>query len=745
MIELILATLNNIIAHILNFVISWWGDEMELSMASLLDKIPYLATGYSIFQAMALAFAIVIAAFSIYSVFLSAGESRTSPVRVLVMTGVSIGMIYFGNYIAMMLIDFIKKPYDAFWDTSIAGGGTSATVQGVLIDVGSLLVGGGPGNFTLLTGVIKTAAVFILTVAITVALFKLYVELFERYLMVGITVYAFAPLAYATIASDQTIHIFKRWFSMLIGQLILMCLSVWSLKLILSGFASMDNLAQCFLVLAACHVAQRLDTYLAQLGLNVVTTGGNLLDEAVGTGAAIAGLAKSATNAWTGGKGNNSKAILGENYGKEGRWGGLGGAWSQFNRARKGGATVSDSMKAAVAGFTTSAAARNQEIKNAAQQREQAERKATQNANGARNAARDRTQRYPAPKDQNEKFTPAFQQMAAEAHRAPAAFAAQNLRNEGSGRFNVTPEGTAGLNETAVRAGLSYNTPNGENPRNMTGGSLKTPMASVTGPDASVKDFIAKNYSLPVTQGAQQANHAMQAVYRDATDSMRETARGSSPSMAAGILAHPSYSLAGNDEVGGELMQKAFGPALVHEEGKFSNVTAVTDGNDNGARHIYAVHTDMNGVERGYEVMDETGYFHADDNMRASMQEIQTEDGARFFAHEVPVDEVREVNQQTITHIASDEHTVSIQDSPENVANYGPIHVNDDDEGDFEPVDSGAADSGPGDSSSADTPDASPNENSGKKSSPIEEEPILGENQREKRERTKKKWDPDRD
>ena len=531
---------------------------------------------------------------------------------------------------------------------------------------------------------------------------------------------------------------------MFIGQLILMCLSVWSLKLILSGFASMDNLAQCFLVLAACHVAQRLDTYLAQLGLNVVTTGGNLLDEAVGTGAAIAGLAKSATNTWTGGKGNNSKAILGENYGKEGRWGGLGGAWSQFNRARKGGATVSDSMKAAVAGFTTSAAARNQEIKNAAQQREQAERKATQNANGARNAARDRTQRYPAPKDQNEKFTPAFQQMAAEAHRAPAAFAAQNLRNEGSGRFNVTPEGTAGLNDTAMRAGLSYNTPNGDNPRNMTG-SLKTPMASVTGPDASVKDFMAKNYSLPVSQGAQQANHAMQAVYRDATDAMRETAHESSPSMAAGILAHPNYNLAGNDEVGGELMQKAFGPALGHEEGKFSNVTAVTDGNDNGARHIYAVHTDMNGVERGYEVMDETGYFHADDNMRASMQEIQTEDGTRFFAHEVPVDEVREVNQQTITRIESDEHTVSIQDSPENIANYGPIHVNDDDEGDFEPVDGGPSDSGPANSGSADTPDASPDDNSSKKRPAPEEEPILGENQREKRERTKKKWDPDRD
>lgn len=719
MIELILATLNNILARLLDAVISWWGKElMPLSMAEMTKKIPFLATGYSVFQSMALAFAIIIAAFSIYSVFLSAGESRTSPVRVLVMTGVSIGMIYFGNYIAMMLVDFIKNPYEAFWGLELEG---SQIEWDKVLDT---------GIFPEVIGLVKTAAIFILTVAITVALFKLYVEMFERYLMVGIIVYAFAPLAYATIASDQTIHIFKRWFSMFIGQLILMCLSVWSLKLILSGFKGMTSISQCFLVLAACHIAQRLDTYLAQLGLNVVTTGGNLLDEAIGTGAAIAGIAKSASTAWNGGKGNNSKAILGENYGKEGKWGGISGAVSQFNRARKGGATMSDSMKAAAAGFTTSAAARNQEIRSAAQQREQAERKATQNAAGVRNATRDRTQRYPAPKDQNERFTPAFQKMAQEAHRAPAAFAQQNLRNEGSGRFNVTPEGTAGLNDTAMRAGLSYNTPNGDNPRNMTG-SLKTPMASVTGPDASVKDFMAKNYSLPVTQGAQQANHAMQAVYRDATDAMRETARESSPSMAAGILAHPNYNLAGNDEVGGELMQKAFGPALGHEDGKFSHVTAVTDGDDSGARHIYAVHTDAGGVERGYEVMDETGYFHADDNQRAAMQEIQTDDGARFFAREVSADDVREVSNETVSRIERDDHSVSIQDSPENIATYGPL-VDDDDAGDFDEPSSN--------STSGTTSEGPSNDRV-----TVEEEPILGETQQEKRDRQKKKWDPERD
>ena len=49
MIELILATLNNILARLLDAVISWWGKElMPLSMAEMTKKIPFLATGYRV-------------------------------------------------------------------------------------------------------------------------------------------------------------------------------------------------------------------------------------------------------------------------------------------------------------------------------------------------------------------------------------------------------------------------------------------------------------------------------------------------------------------------------------------------------------------------------------------------------------------------------------------------------------------------------------------------------------------------
>lgn len=150
MIELILATLNNILARLLDAVIHG-GERIDAFEYGGDDKkIPFLATGYSVFQSMALAFAIIIAAFSIYSVFLSAGESRTSPVRVLVMTGVSIGMIYFGNYIAMMLVDFIKNPYEAFWGLELEG---SQIEWDKVLDT---------GIFPEVIGLVKTAAILFL-------------------------------------------------------------------------------------------------------------------------------------------------------------------------------------------------------------------------------------------------------------------------------------------------------------------------------------------------------------------------------------------------------------------------------------------------------------------------------------------------------------------------------------------------------------------------------------------------------
>lgn len=670
MIELILSTLNNIIAQILNFTISWWGSNMQLSMSTLIGKgdaghgLPFLVTGYSIFQAMGLAFAIVIGAASLYNIFLSAGDARTSPVRVLVMTAAAVAMIYFGNNIAMLVVDFAKAPYDAFWSAPIGSTGVVVEIPSMVLDVSALFAGGTLlGNAVILTGVAKTAAIFIMSVAIAVALFKLYVELFERYVMVGVTVYAFAPLAYATIASDQTMQIFKRWASMFIGQLILMSLSVWSLKLILSGFAGMSDLFQCFLVLACCRVAQRLDTYLSQLGLNVVTTGGNLIDEAIGAGAAIVNTVQAASKLWNGGKGNNSKAILGENYGKEGHWGGLRGAVAQYNRARQGGASFSDAARAGAAGFTTTASARAQQIRTETGEREKAERTAATNTRNAQNAARNRNQSYPAAKERNGAFTKAFVQEAERKERTPWEYARQNLRTGGSGRFEAQSGGVAGLDMTAQRAGLSFNTADGRNPR-AGNGSVSTPMPSVVGPEPAVKDFLAKNYNVAGTPAARSAKKDMQLVYRDAGDAVYATAKETTPRMAADVLAHPSYDLAGNDAVGNELMGKAFGASIDPSGGgRFSSVTAVTDGGDNGARRIYAVHTDREGRERGFEVMDEVGYYTADPTVQAGMEEIRSENGTRFFMHEMGADDVRKVSRATTERLDAGEPVAPIRKS----------------------------------------------------------------------------------
>lgn len=742
MIELILSTLNNIIAQILNFLISWFGESMQLSMSALIGKgdaghgLPFLATGYSIFQAMSLAFAIVIGAASLYNIFLSAGDAKTSPTRVLVMTAAAIAMIYFGNNIAMLIVDFAKTPYDAFWDAPIGSTGVVVDIPSMVIDVGALFVGGAAGGAVLLTGIAKTAAIFILSIAIAVSLFKLFVELFERWVMVGVTVYAFAPLAYATIASNATIQIFKRWVSMFIGQLILMSLSVWSLKLILSGYAGMSDLFQCFLVLACCRVAQRLDTYLSQLGLNVVTTGGNLLDEAIGAGAAIVNTVQAASKLWNGGKGNNSKSVLGENYGKEGHWGGLRGAVSQYSKARQEGANFVDAARAGATGFTTSATTRAQQIKTESMEQEKAARTATSNVHNAQSAVRNRNMNYPAAKERNASFTKDFIQEAEEKQRTPGEYASQNLRTSGSGRFEAQSGSMAGLDMAAQHAGLSFNTEDGRNPRTRDG-SVATPMPSIVGPEPAVKDFVAKNYNVAGTPAARSASTGMQMVYRDASDSVYATAKESSPRMAADILAHPTYDLAGNDAVGNELMGKAFGSAIDPAGGgRFSSVTAVTEGGDNGARHIYSVHTDAEGNERGLEIMDEVGYYTADPTVQAGMSEIRSENGTRYWMHEVEADDVREVSRTTTERLESEEPVAPIRKSR--------LDWDDDDNYDSS-RDYGIPKDEPilGDSS------GNPHQNDGgdddQPAKPEKIDPsIVGETREEKRKRTKKSWDPER-
>ena len=75
--------------------------------------------------------------------------------------------------------------------------------------------------------------VLILVIIIAWNYIKLLFEAAERYILVGVLIYT-APIAFATGASESTSNVFSEWCRMLGGQLFLLIMNAWCLRLFTS-------------------------------------------------------------------------------------------------------------------------------------------------------------------------------------------------------------------------------------------------------------------------------------------------------------------------------------------------------------------------------------------------------------------------------------------------------------------------------------------------------------------------------
>lgn len=75
--------------------------------------------------------------------------------------------------------------------------------------------------------------VLILVIIIAWNYIKLLFEAAERYILVGVLIYT-APIAFATGASESTSSVFSAWCRMLGGQLFLLIMNAWCLRLFTS-------------------------------------------------------------------------------------------------------------------------------------------------------------------------------------------------------------------------------------------------------------------------------------------------------------------------------------------------------------------------------------------------------------------------------------------------------------------------------------------------------------------------------
>lgn len=638
MLETIFSWILSVVCELLDAVVTSFLGMMKLDLASISASFPALTTGYAIFQAIGLGLVILIGTVQLFKFF--AGQLanvQDTPVRILVRSAIAAMLIWFGGHFVELAVDLARIPYDIF----VAYDATATGISFVEMSENF-------GDMNLIDGVALTLgapALLVLTLIVILLIgwniLKLMLEVCQRFLMIGVLAYS-APLIYPTLSSQATGDIFKRWVGMFAGQCAIMTISAWMLKVIVSGFSfqvtDTNILFRLVLTLAFCKIAQRTDTYMQQLGIGVATTGGNLIDEAIGLGMMFMGGHRRSTKAH---HGDGDGPVLGaDSNGSLSRFGGLFGGisnaahraaqqWKQGEPASvvgsslgknfltgmgvaKGAETIKDAMKnrnlntgqraakfakgtaQVVGGFMAAGTPANAATRFQAQ-REEARRKAAQDAyQGASDFnQRSKDARYQPPQgegpyrdpngqgyDNSENMSEASEEVRTDQQAAMQTasqyFASQRASN-GVGSFESRDsDGSVNLDETAQKAGLRLNQ------------GTDSPM--IEGRDDVVGDFLAKNYQ--AIAGSE-----------DMQEFAVNTAMNGSPLAAEQALNNPYCTLESNDELGDALIKKAYGEEAITGKpggGYFTNIQAENIG-ENG-RVIHTDYVDSVGNVAHYDI-----------------------------------------------------------------------------------------------------------------------------------------------
>ncbi len=211
MLESIFSGVTKGIASLLDILTSSLLSMLSFDMDSVLTYMPAIAIFYSVFQWIALG---LIAGIAVYQLgafcFGNLSESKDSPIHILVRSALASGLVYVGNYGLQLVFDLFSYPMMALLSVNVTA---SSTVYSGLAGV------------TFTTGLGGILLALVVMCALGWNMLKLLLEAIERWLMLCVLTYT-SPLAYATVSSRATHEIFKKWFSMVMGQSILLLANV---------------------------------------------------------------------------------------------------------------------------------------------------------------------------------------------------------------------------------------------------------------------------------------------------------------------------------------------------------------------------------------------------------------------------------------------------------------------------------------------------------------------------------------
>ncbi len=191
-------------------------------MDTFLRYFPAAATMYNIFVALAMGLILLNWVWQLFKNFgLSAGIEAEDPVKLSLRSLLFLLLAYFSDGIVNSILQIGGTPYNWILTSDLPP-----------LDFGSF-------NAVLLTilGVCASGAVSLIALILILMLawnyIKLLFEAAERYVLLGVLAYT-APMAFSMGASQSTSNVFKSWCRMFGGQVFLLTMNAWCLRLFTS-------------------------------------------------------------------------------------------------------------------------------------------------------------------------------------------------------------------------------------------------------------------------------------------------------------------------------------------------------------------------------------------------------------------------------------------------------------------------------------------------------------------------------
>ncbi len=191
-------------------------------MSVFLRYFPAAETMYDIFVALGIGMILLIWVWNLFrNYWVGIGGEAEDPIKLSLRALVFILLAYFADDITGLVLEIGGTPYHWIMTSELPSLDFASFSSVLLVIIGVCANGA------------VTLIVLILVIILAWNYIKLLFEAAERYVLLGVLVYT-APIAFAMGASQSTSNIFKSWCRMFGGQVFLLVMNAWCLRLFIS-------------------------------------------------------------------------------------------------------------------------------------------------------------------------------------------------------------------------------------------------------------------------------------------------------------------------------------------------------------------------------------------------------------------------------------------------------------------------------------------------------------------------------